>query len=142
MQGEWVRIGSVQVVNGSPIVHGNATAWRYAGVIVGDFFVGPDEKFYEITAVYEVGAGVGDTAYERIVIRSITGVDEYAGTTDAAGVYAIVRNWSNTTNSILAAKIADLLQTGLLLPGGGLITYGTGDPPIGDYDDGVLYVKY
>lgn len=113
MQGEWIRNGSVSVVQGSTIVTGILTAWQYSGAVVGDFFIGPDEEMYEITGVYKIGEGiVGNLAHERLTIQNIGGIGGYQGETVTSGPYCIIRNWSNTTNAVLAARIAELLKVG------------------------------
>ena len=45
MQGEWIRSGTVTVTQGEALVIGIATAWQISGVIIGDFFIGPDGKY-------------------------------------------------------------------------------------------------
>ncbi|MCP4116462.1 MAG: hypothetical protein GY737_13840 [Desulfobacteraceae bacterium] len=119
MQGEWVRFGAVNVIQGSPLVIGHTTSWHYSGVIIGDFFIGPDCKIYEITGMYKTGqAGPKPIGSERITIRSLAGADEYEGNTETGGNYSIVRNWSNTTNSLIAAKIAELFKASAFDAGG------------------------
>jgi len=142
MQGEWLRLGTVAVTEGSPLVTGTAVSWAICDVTVGDFFVGPDEKLYEVVAFYKVGEGPTPFEKERILIRSLSGLDAYQGVTNAAGSYSIIRNWTNTTNATIALKITELFKASVFSPGGGLVRYGITDPPEGDFNDGTLYVKY
>lgn len=115
MQGEWVRGGYVSVTNGSNLVTGYETTWEINGIIVGDIFGGPDGKIYEITSAFKKGlTGPGNVSNERITIRTISGVDAYRGPTGTSEQHCIVRNWSNTTNTVLAARLAKVLKTGIL----------------------------
>lgn len=121
-QGAWIRSSSapastVHEVQGSANVHGINTTWELQGVAIGDIFVGTLGGLYEITAFFAIGALGGPegalvpSTQEWIQIKDLTGAATYNEATNTGGSYAIMRNWSNTTNATLAAKLAALLSS-------------------------------
>ncbi|WP_372438288.1 hypothetical protein ACCM60_14455 [Pseudomonas chlororaphis subsp. aureofaciens] len=97
----WLRAGTVAVTNGSTTVTGTGTGFA-ANTRVGDAFIGPDGRQYELANV------ASDT------VISIT--PAYQGSTDSGAPYAImpvqgyqkgladqVRDWVNTYGSKMAA---------------------------------------
>ena len=99
--GAWYRAGTVAVTNGSPDVVGVGTLWL-TQVSVGDVFLGPDLVEYEITSIAD------DT---HLALKQINGTAAYAGTTNSAQVYAIIRNFTSTIPAQLASQLAALMTT-------------------------------
>lgn len=91
---QWYKEGTISVNNDSPIVTGVGTLWLLQ-VNPGDIFTTDGERLYEIEAV--------DSNIQ------ITLALPYVGVSVSNHSYAIVRNFTSTTNAILAAKIAELL---------------------------------
>ncbi|AZD07583.1 hypothetical protein C4K26_2180 [Pseudomonas chlororaphis] len=102
----WLRTGTVAVTNGSTTVTGTGTGFA-ANTRVGDAFVGPDGRYYEL----------GNVASDTVI--SI--IPAYQGATVSGASYAImpvqgyqkgladqVRDWVNT----YGAKMASLGTTG------------------------------
>ena len=92
----WYDTGSANVTNGSNVVTGSGTYWISAGINPGDMmtFDGGD-SFKEIASVNS------DT--------SITLADSYTGPTAASAGYAVIRNFTATPPSKVAAQVSDLL---------------------------------
>lgn len=109
----WYREGTVSVTNGSADIVGTLTAWG-GTVKVGDTFVGPDGRGYEIEAI------VSNT--------EITLATNYAGPTLSGQPYSIARYsplWHSTAE--LASDLADALR---IWPQGSSLTsmtVGTGE---------------
>lgn len=99
--GEWYRTGTVSVTNGSANVVGVGTLWL-TQASVGDIFLGPDLVEYEITSITD------DT---HLALKQINGTAAYAGTTNSAQVYAIIRNFTSTLPAQLASQLAALMTT-------------------------------
>lgn len=97
--GVWYRTGTVAVTNGSPNVVGVGTLWLTQASI-GDIFLGPDLVEYEITSITD------DT---HLAIRQVNGTAAYAGTTNSAQVYAIIRNFTSTMPAQLASQLAAMM---------------------------------
>lgn len=92
----WYRGGTVTVQKGSANVVGVGTIWT-SQVREGDIFFVSANK----TDIYEVASVVDDT---HLTLR-----DPFAGTSASGAAYAVIQNFSNTTNGALAAQYADLL---------------------------------
>lgn len=99
--GIWYRAGTVAVTNGSPNVVGVGTLWLTQASI-GDIFLGPDLVEYEITSITD------DT---HMAIKQVNNTAAYAGTTNSAQVYAIIRNFTSTIPAALASQLAALMTT-------------------------------
>lgn len=97
--GAWYRAGTVAVTNGNPNVVGVGTLWL-TQASVGDIFLGPDLVEYEITSITD------DT---HLALRQINGTAAYAGTTNSAQVYAIIRNFTSTMPAQLASQLAAMM---------------------------------
>lgn len=95
MAGTWYRQSTVSVTNGSAIVTGTGTLF-VSQVQVGDMFTVDSSRFYEVQSI--------DSDLQ------LTLTENYAGTTDPASVYAIVRLFANSLNAVLANKISELMQ--------------------------------
>ncbi len=96
----WYRSGTVAVINGSPTVVGTGTLFT-SQASAGDIFIGPDLAMYEITVVPD------DT---HLSIKTLGGVAGYNGATLSNQAYAVVRNFTSTTNAQLAGKLTVLLN--------------------------------
>lgn len=96
----WYRTGTVSVTNGNANVVGTGTLWLTQAA-VGDIFYGPDLVAYEITSITD------DT---HLAIKQIGGTAAYAGSTLSAQAYAILRNFTSTTNAALALNLADMIN--------------------------------
>lgn len=92
--GQWYRDGTVAVVQGSAEVTGTTTLWS-TQVKAGDLFTITGAKFYEVLSIATNGALTLRTPYLE---ETLTGVG-----------YAIVRNFTGTMQSDIAAKLADLV---------------------------------
>lgn len=90
----WYRTGAVSVTNGSATVTGVDTLWS-TQIKQGDVFTLNATNWYEVDVVNSN--------------TSITLKSAYQGTTQSAQTYAIIRNFTNTTNADLAASLAALL---------------------------------
>ena len=90
----WYRVGTASVTNGSTAVTGVSTLWA-TQVKQGDVFTIDAQKWYEVDVVNSN--------------TSITLKSAYTGTTASAQSYAIIRNFTNTTNADLATSLAGLL---------------------------------
>lgn len=99
--GIWYRTGTVAVTNGSPNVVGVGTLWL-TQASVGDIFLGPDLVEYEITSITD------DT---HLALRQVNGTAAYAGSTNSAQIYAIIRNFTSTIPAALASQLAALMTT-------------------------------
>jgi len=92
----WYRDGTLGATNGSTAVTGSGTYWKSAGLNPGDMLeVNNSGLFYEIASVNS------DT--------SITLARAYQGSTVTGAAYAIVRNFTATMPSKIAAQTAELL---------------------------------
>lgn len=126
----WYRAGTVALTNGNGTVTGTGTAW-VANATVGEAFLAPDGRVYEITAI------VSDT--------SMTIAPNYLGSTASSQSYAI---------GPLRGRVADLLaESQSLLSsfatvrdgiGAGLIPDGTVSAPAlrfsADQDTGIYRI--
>lgn len=90
----WYKTGTVSVTNGSLNVVGVDTQWL-TQCASGDLFTLDGSQFYE------VGSITDDT---HLVLNKV-----YIGTTLSAQSYAIIRNFTSTTNAALALSLADML---------------------------------
>ena len=90
----WYRVGTTSVTNGSTAITGVDTLWS-TQVKQGDVFTIDAQKWYEVDVVNSN--------------TSITLKSAYTGTTASAQSYAIIRNFTNTTNADLATSLAALL---------------------------------
>lgn len=93
---QWYRTGSVNVINGSTLITGDGTLWLLQ-VKVGDILT------LNASDLYEVASIDANTA--------ITLATPYLGVTENTQPYAILRNFTSTTNAELAVKIATLLNS-------------------------------
>lgn len=93
----WYRDGSASVTKGSKIVVGTGTYWDYANLNPGDLFT-PDngQSFYEISAI---------TDSTHLTLKT-----NYAGNTASNVDYAIVRNFTSSTQAKLASATAELIS--------------------------------
>ncbi len=90
----WYRTGTVATANGSKNIVGTDTLWT-AQASIGDLFTLTGDLFYEVETITD------DT---HIGLKTV-----YAGATLGAQSYAIIRNFTSTTTSVLAQKLADML---------------------------------
>ena len=91
----WYKSGTVSVTNGSASVVGVDTLWATQAA-AGDMFTLDGSIFYEVLSV---------TDNTHLALASI-----YAGTTLSAQAYAIIRNFTSTTNAQLALNLADMIN--------------------------------
>lgn len=91
----WYRTGTVAVTDDSPNIVGTDTVWL-TNAAQGDLFTIDGSIFYEVDTV---------TDNTHIVLK--TNYLEANGTGQA---YAIIRNFTSTTNSVLALKLTNLLN--------------------------------
>ena len=92
----WYRDGTGNFTNGSTEVTGSGTYWETAGLNPGDLLeVSNTGIFYEIASI------TSDT--------SITLARAYQGSTVTGAAYAIVRNFTATMPSKIAAQTSELL---------------------------------
>jgi len=96
----WYRTGTVAVTNGNATIVGTGTLWTLNSN-AGDIFIGPDLAQYEISAVTD------DT---HINVKTLAGVAGYAGSTLSNQNYAIIRNFTSTLSSQLAAQLTTLVD--------------------------------
>lgn len=111
----WYRTGTVSVTNGATTVTGSGTNW-IDGAAVGEAFIGPDAKVYEIAAV--------------ISATQITLATAYQGTTQTGQSYQIVPSQSYIRD--LAAQAATLVAnygTAMTSAGHGAFGDGTVSAP-------------
>ena len=92
----WYTDGEASPTNGSTTVTGKGTYWSSAGLNPGDMMT-----FDNGATFYEVAAVNSDT--------SITLGRAYGGNTSSGIAYAIVRNFTATMPSKIAAQTAELL---------------------------------
>ena len=93
---KWYGTGDVNATNGSKAVTGTGTYWTSAGLNPGDMLtLDGGDSFREIASIDS------DT--------SITLAENYNGTTVTRAKYAIVRNFTATTPSKVAAQVSELL---------------------------------
>lgn len=85
----WYRTGTVAVTNGSAAVAGTGTSWVTNGIAVGDVFTTDFSVFYEVQAI----GGDGVITLDR----------GFAGTTATGAAYAIIRNFSPLSATLLAS---------------------------------------
>ena len=89
----WYRTGTVSVTNGSNIVTGSKTYWTTAGIHAGDIFkVGGLD--------YEVGEVTSDTS--MILVENVK-------TSASNSSYAVIRNFTSTMSTEIAANTISLL---------------------------------
>lgn len=89
----WYRSGTVSVTNGSATVSGVSTDW-ISGVGVGEGFIGPDAKVYEIASI--------------VSATSLTLGTPYLGATASGQAYQIIPSQSYIRD--LAAQAATLVS--------------------------------
>lgn len=90
----WYKVGTVSVTNNSSTVTGTGTTWVQAAA-VGESFLGPDERLYEITAINSN--------------TSLTISPAYKGSTSTAQNYALVPTQGYLRD--LAARAAALVDS-------------------------------
>ncbi len=92
----WFRDGNIKATNGSTEITGSGTYWESAGLNPGDMLeVNNSGLFYEIASINS------DT--------SITLARAYQGATLTGAAYAIVRNFTATMPSKIAAQTSELI---------------------------------
>lgn len=91
----WYKSGTVSVTNGSAAVVGVDTLWLTQAA-AGDLFTLDGAKFYEVLSI---------TDNTHLTLASV-----YTGTTLSAQSYAIIRNFTSTTNAALALSLADMIN--------------------------------
>lgn len=92
----WYRGGNVTVTTGSDMVVGYGTIWS-SQVTPGDIFFLASAR----STLYEV-AEVIDNNNMRLI-------EAYEGTNLAGAEYAVIQNFTNTPNALLASKFSELL---------------------------------
>ena len=93
----WLRDGAINASKGSTAITGSGTYWETAGINPGDMLeVNNSGLFYEIATINS------DT--------SITLARAYQGDTVSGAAYAIVRNFTATMLSKIAAQTAELIR--------------------------------
>ena len=93
----WLRDGAITASKGSTAITGSGTYWETAGINPGDMLeVNNSGLFYEIATINS------DT--------SITLARAYQGDTVSGAAYAIVRNFTATMLSKIAAQTAELIR--------------------------------
>lgn len=92
----WYRAGTVTTVSGSKNIVGVDTLWT-TQASVGDIFTLTGESIYEIESVSD------DT---HIGLKTV-----YTGASGSAQAYAIVRNFTSTTTSLIAQKLANMIDS-------------------------------
>lgn len=97
--GNWYRVGTVAVTNGSVNVVGTGTYWS-SQCNPGDRFTVDGENWYEVNSITD------DT---HLALLSVGGSGAFAGTTGSNLAYAIDRNFTNNLNADIAAKVASLV---------------------------------
>lgn len=106
----WYRTGTVSVTNGSTTVTGSGTNW-IDGAAVGEAFIGPDAKVYEIASIASA--------------TQITLATPYQGTTQTGQSYQIVPSQSYIRD--LAAQAATLVSSyGTAMTSAGQGAFGDG----------------
>ena len=111
----WYRTGTASVTNGSTTVTGSGTNW-IDGAAVGEAFIGPDAKVYEIASI--------------VSATQITLATAYQGTTQTGQSYQIVPSQSYIRD--LAAQAATLVSnygTAMTTAGQGAFGDGTVSAP-------------
>ena len=91
----WYREGSVSATSGSSVITGTGTYWKTAGLNTGDILK-LEGNDYEILSVTD------DT--------HLTIAGTYGGTSGDGMAYAVVRNFTSTMQSKVAANVAGLLE--------------------------------
>lgn len=91
----WYKTGTVSVTNGSAAVVGVDTLWLTQAA-AGDLFTLDGAKFYEVLSI---------TDNTHLTLASV-----YTGATLSAQAYAIIRNFTSTTNAALALSLADMIN--------------------------------
>jgi len=97
--GNWYRVGTVAVTNGSVNVVGTGTFWT-SQCNPGDRFTVDGENWYEVNTITD------DT---HLALLSVGGSGAFAGTTASNVAYAIDRNFTNNLNANIAASVASLV---------------------------------
>lgn len=97
--GNWYRIGTVAVTNGSVNVVGTGTFWT-SQCNPGDRFTVDGQNWYEINTITD------DT---HLALLSVGGSGAFAGATAANLAYAVDRNFTNNLNANIAASVASLV---------------------------------
>ncbi|MDB5361137.1 MAG: hypothetical protein JWO51_2434 [Rhodospirillales bacterium] len=97
--GNWYRVGTVAVTNGSVNVVGTGTFWT-SQCNPGDRFTVDGQNWYEINTITD------DT---HMALLSVGGSGAFAGATAANLSYAIDRNFTNNLNANIAASVASLV---------------------------------
>jgi len=92
---QWYKTGTSSVTRNSTLVTGVNTLWLLQ-VNAGDIFT------LDASTIYEIASVDSNT--------TITLASPYLGATASSSQYAILRNFTSTTNAVLAAKIAELLN--------------------------------
>lgn len=108
----WIKAGTVAISNGGTTVTGTGTSWL-TGVNVGDAFVAPDGRLYEITGINSAtslviapayqGSGVSGSDYIIAPTRSLTG-------TLAERVQSLISDFSDVKDNAGASKMGDFIR--------------------------------
>lgn len=131
----WYKVGTVNVTTNSSTVTGTGTAWVQAAA-VGESFLGPDERLYEITAINSSTSLTVSPAYKGptssgqhysivptqgylrdLAARAAALVDSYAHVKDGAGAGKFAAGTA-AAPSLRGAADED---TGVNLPGGNVL---------------------
>jgi hypothetical protein len=105
----WYRQGSVSVTNGSATVTGSGTAW-IANVEIGEGFLGPDGRIYEIVSV---ASNTSLTIGQTYLGSTVSGQNYVIVPTQsyirdlAAQAATLVNSYSNIVNTIGQGKYPD-----------------------------------
>ncbi len=97
----WYREGTVSVTNNSKTVTGSGSLWSsmVTGTVPmikqGDVFTVDGDKWYEIDTI---------DSHTQITLKTV-----YLGSTASGSSYAIIRNFTNTTNADLANSLSAVL---------------------------------
>ena len=92
----WYRTGTVSVTNGSTTVTGSGTNW-IDGAAVGEAFIGPDAKVYEIASIASA--------------TQITLATAYQGTTQTGQSYQIVPSQSYIRDDLVGDRKSTRLNS-------------------------------
>ncbi len=91
----WYREGTVSATNGSNVITGTGTYWKTAGLNTGDILK------------------LGGNDYEILTVTDnthLTIAGTFGGVSSSGMAYAVVRNFTSTMQSKVAANVAGLLE--------------------------------
>lgn len=92
----WYRYGTVTLTPNSTIVAGKNTNWQTNNILRGDIFIVDNTDFYEVLKVEDEEHLIIDRAYSGDSVKVCD--------------YAIIRNFTSTTNAELAHRVAKLIE--------------------------------